>query len=415
MRNVLKKAAISLILAALLAVSGSVPVSTSGDTGSGRDVLSQELRIISMNVSCDMQNISQRSGKMVDLLLSYSPDSIGTQENGLIFGGQWPSVFRTGLTDYSRVGIGDSDPLTKNSLMANYIYYDHTKYDLVDWDSVFLPSLRRLREISWSTNARTATWAVLRNKETGFTYVHLNTHLAFESDEENRFQMAVVAKMAGQLASTGCPVFVSGDYNTSENSESYRIMISEPGIGDPKHLADRTENKGTFRGWGYRNLDGGAPIDFIFVSEESMHVNEYSVIDTYVDGVALTDHCGIFIDVEASDNSGISEPAPGSLSLAGVKVSDESVRTYVYEFEFTQPDDIGNIFRYVIELRDARGRSADSRSVFSYLLDGSCETVRKCTFTCLEPDTEYRISIFGESIEGSRSDPLTFTFRTRPE
>ncbi len=373
------------------------------------------LRIVSINLSCDMQNISARGSRMVDLLLSYSPDSIGTQENGLVYNGQWPEIFRKGLADYSRVGIGDTDELTKNCLMANYIYYDHTKYDLVDWGSVYLPSLRRLREISWDTNARTVTWAILRNRHTGFTYAHFNTHISFESDEDNRFQMSIVAKMVSQLADIGYPVFASGDYNSSEGSESYRIMMSEPGIGDPKHLADRSESKGTFRGWNYRSLEGGSPIDFIFVSKDMIHVNEYSVIDTYVDGVALSDHCGVFIDVTAGPvPDAYGGPATG-LDLSGMVISEVSRRSYVYEFSFTQPENIGNIFRYSIRLSDSRGSTVDSRTVCSYLLDGSCTTERMCTFTGLDPGTGYTVSITGVSIDGKQSQPMEFSFRTREE
>ena len=84
----------------------------------------------------------------------------------------------------------------------------------------------------------------------------------------------------------------------------------------------------------------------------------------------------------------------------------------LYRRRVVDPENIGNMFRYSIRLSDSRGSTVDSRTVCSYLLDGSCTTERMCTFTGLDPGTGYTVSITGVS---KQSQPMEFSFRTREE
>ncbi|MBE6617651.1 MAG: hypothetical protein E7627_06920 [Ruminococcaceae bacterium] len=368
----------------------------------------QDIRIVSINVAYDIQNMKKRGDLMVPLLLSYSPDSIGTQECGGYT--DWVDIFREGLSGYERVGRVSNGALeTSDHYSGNYIYYNAEKFECVDWQTIWVTTSPYGISSYKDAIFRTCTWAVLRDKSTGFKYVHINTHLAFENDEINEFQTTMIRDLAMRFEKLGVPVFITGDFNSSEGSTSYNIMTRRKVISDSKYLAEKTMSAGTFRGWDDRDLSGGSPIDFCFVTGERMDVQEYSVIDTFVDGIALSDHQGIFVHAACHDQTD-SDTQAKSVSTDGVTVSEVSRRSYVYEFSFTQASDIELIHKYIAELVDNNGEVIATRTILSRQLDSDPPGVLYCTFFALVPGKKYNVRIYAVALDGTYSDPFTFEF-----
>ncbi len=372
----------------------------------------QDLRIISMNLSCEYRDIDKRAEKMIPLLLSYEPDSIGTQENS--GNGPWEPILEEGLPNYDKVGICGDGNESSSTINSNFIYYNTDKYTCLDWYT-FWPSYTTTQIASCHspTYPRTCTWAIFENKETGFKYAHINCHLAFEIEAENIFQISIIRDLMKAFADLGIPTFTTGDFNTSEGSFSYGLMTEPDSIDDPKYLAKDTMNVGSFRGWDDRDLTGRKPIDFCFVTGNMMDVHQYEVIDTYRDGVALTDHCGIFVNVTVDS---IADPieSPLLLSTEGISLTELSCTSYHYDFSFTQADDIFNIHEYHVELLDSDGNLLDERNILTKHLDEVVDPTKRCTFTALEPDSAYTVKLYVESLIGTRSDPIVFQFKTLP-
>ncbi len=263
-------------LASLLMTAAMLFPSFSYASGDGIAMLpSEEVRVISVNVCVDQQDIDERGPKLMDLLLSYSPDSIGTQENGCESISRWPAIFETGLSNYSRVGLsGDGYLEHSHNIQANYIYYNNEKFECLDWQTLWMsPVTRMICSSLLGDYPSTVTWCLLRNRDTGFVYAHVNCHLSYEDMNEAEYQMAIVANLAEQFASAGIPVFSTGDYNMSEGSAGYYIMMNKQHMTDPKYLADKSADEGTWRGWSPRDRKGQKPIDFCFMSGELMHVS----------------------------------------------------------------------------------------------------------------------------------------------
>lgn len=365
----------------------------------------QDVRVISINVGYDIQNMTARGKAMVPLLLSYAPDSIGTQECGGYT--DWVDFFRDGLVGYERVGhLSNGAIETDEHYSGNYIYYNAEKYECLDWYTFWVTETPSQISAINDSIFRTCTWAVLKDKDTGFKYAHINTHLAFENDEMNEFQTGLIRDVVLRFHQLGMPVFLTGDFNASEGSMSYRIMTSLDAISDSKYLAEKTMSSGTFRGWGEKDLSGGLPIDFCFVTGDMMDIREYQVIDTYVDGVALTDHMGIF--VHATVNS--LPDNPYVLSSAGIEIKEISSRKYVYEFCFTQADNINLIHRYQVDLLNENGTIVQSRTILSRHLDKEFPESLNCTFSSLTPGTKYMVNIYAVALDTTRSSPVTFEF-----
>ena len=376
---------------------------------------SQEVRVVSMNLSVETQRMYERGPEMMKLIRSCDPDSIGPQETGYDGETDWLAYFEKYFPDYTRVGLsGDGNEVSRTTC-GEYVFFKTDKYECVDWETMWVaPVTRQFSSSLKGTYPRTLTWAILKNRTTGFMYVHINTHLAFETAEENEFQMNIVSSLADRFASEGLPVFVTGDFNTSEGSNSYNMMVSKPEMGDPKYLADKTMYYGTWRGWEYRDLTGARPIDFCFVAKNKMHVNEYRVLNTYEEGgIALSDHNGIYVSVTVDS---LPDPmmSPAFSVDDDISVTEVSRRSYVYDIEFSRDKGKERIYKYTAELYDSRGMLQDKRVIHTYIFDQTVPDSYRCTFTCLEPDTEYTVIIHSHSVSGRMSDGYRIDFRTAP-
>ncbi len=406
-------------LASLLMTAAMLFPSFSYASGDGIAMLpSEEVRVISVNVCVDQQDIDERGPKLMDLLLSYSPDSIGTQENGCESISRWPAIFETGLPNYSRVGLsGDGYLEHSHNIQANYIYYNNEKFECLDWQTLWMsPVTRMICSSLLGDYPSTVTWCLLRNRDTGFVYAHVNCHLSYEDMNEAEYQMAIVANLAEQFASAGIPVFSTGDYNMSEGSAGYYIMMNKPHMTDPKYLADKSADEGTWRGWSPRDRKGQKPIDFCFISGELMHVSEYSVIDTTApDGQILTDHCAVFVRATVNSLPDTFSEGCGIVSMEGAEFSELRKSAYVYDFQFTRPVSWEHIYYYLAELRDKDGRLIDTRKIYTLNADETVPETRTCTFTALEPETDYSVRLYPCTIAGTRGLPEVITFRSGAE
>lgn len=371
----------------------------------------QDVRVISINLAYNNENMEARGELMMPLLLSYEPDSIGTQENGGYT--DWLEFFAEKLPNYGRVGLVSSgDPDTSQHQSGNHIFFNADKYNCLDWNTIWLSHTPNFISSYQHGLLRTCTWIILENKDTGFRYVHMNAHLAFENDEFNLFQMKLLQKLMLSFYELGLPVFLTGDFNTSEGSGSYEYMVSADEIADSKYEAEKTMSGGTFRGWGDRDLSDGVPIDFCMITGQVMDVHEYEIIDTYVDGVALSDHCGIFVHatVDSLPDSFNGSKRP---SANGIEITEVSNRAYLYEFSFTQATDIHLIPSYHVELFDSSGNEIYDHMIPSRHLDEEMPETKNCTFTCLDPETEYTVKLYAVNLIGAESDPITFSFTTK--
>ena len=411
--------AVSLIISLASVMLAFFSLRSAGPGTAAEMLPGGEVRVISVNVCCEQQQIDERGPKLIDLLKSYSPDSIGTQENGMDSSGKWPYYFETGLPNYGRVGLSALGHLEhSNGYMANYIYYNSDIYDCLDWQTLWMSPVTGMIASSFedSSYPRRVTWCLLRNRETGLVYAHVNCHLAYDNTEEAEYQMAIVANLAEQFAAAGIPVFSTGDYNMSEGSRGYYIMENKPLMADPKYIADISADEGTWRGWSYRDRSGQKPIDFCFVSEKLMHVLEYSVIDTISpDGQILTDHCAVFVKAEINAVPDTFTGGCGIISMEGSSVSELKRSAYVYDFEFTRPLSFGNIYFYRAELRDSSDRLVDTRKIYTLNLDENIPETRTCTFTALDPDTGYTVRLYPCTVAGTEGQPMIIRFRTEAE
>jgi endonuclease/exonuclease/phosphatase family metal-dependent hydrolase len=173
------------------------------------------------------------------------------------------------------------------------IFYLKEKYDLVDSGSFWLSETPQKPSKGWDAQLnRICTWAVLRNKETGESYAHFNTHLDHVGAQARLNSVQIILD---KIAELNLPTVCTGDFNVSEGSEVYRGMTAA--LGDSKYLAPDTMSMGTFNGFDMEGLAGKSPIDFLFVTKDTITPKVYRVVTDLVDGRIPSDHCMIYTDL----------------------------------------------------------------------------------------------------------------------
>ena len=251
-----------------------------------------EVRVISFNVRCkdDLYgSVKTRSELIVSALTQYAPDSFGVQEATE----EWMNILSEKLGDrYSFVGVPRDNG--KNSEYSA-VFYLKDKYELSDSGTMWLSETPDVKgsKVKESSYPRIATWTVLKNKENGKVYTHINTHLDHILESARVKQAEILTEKIIELKKLGT-VVCTGDFNTKEGNNAYKKMTQT--LSDSKYLAKESDNGLTFGNYG-TNIFETKPIDFIFVSKGT-EVSRYKIIDEQIAGMYLSDHSGVCSDIK---------------------------------------------------------------------------------------------------------------------
>lgn len=250
------------------------------------------IRVISFNVRfmSDLYgSVKGRSQLIAAALKQYKPDSFGVQEATP----KWIKNLEKELGDeYGCVARGRDD---KKNSETSAVFYLKTKYELLDSGTMWLSDTPDVAasKLESSSLPRIATWVILKDKTSGKTYAHVNTHLDHVLEEVRVEQVKILETKIEELKAQGYTVICTGDFNTYEGDEAYSEMITC--LNDSKFLAAESDEGRTFHDYG-REKDEDRPIDFVFVSED-VTVQRYKIIDEKIDRMYLSDHYGICVDV----------------------------------------------------------------------------------------------------------------------
>lgn len=211
----------------------------------------------------------------------YNPDSFGMQE----VTEKWYDILKETFPAYGYVGVGRSKDLGGE---ASPIFYKKDKYELINGGTFWLSKTPDKPSKGWDAMFnRVCTYAVLKDKETGFTYAHFNAHFDHLGVIARQESVAVVTKKIAEIA-PDMPVVFTGDLNENAESEMYSSVIAS-GFADARVLSGSDDNDGTFHG--YSDLTAKElPIDFIFANGYVKSVSSYAVDRNKLNGIYPSDH-----------------------------------------------------------------------------------------------------------------------------
>lgn len=253
----------------------------------------QNVTVMSYNVyikGSGEKSPENRTDEVITNIRKYSPDSFGLQEADE----GWMERLPAELTEYAYVGIGRNS--NEGGGEASPVFYKKDKYELLDSDTFWLSKNPEKASRSWDAMfKRVCTYAILRDKETGFTYAHFNAHFDHMGVIARLESVAVITKKIKEIA-PDIPVVFSGDFNDYEGGDMYN-RVTESGLRDTKYLAEK-KSGGNITYHGYSDLvEKEKPIDFIFVNGFASKVSSYTVDSEKLNGIYPSDHHPVISEI----------------------------------------------------------------------------------------------------------------------
>lgn len=255
-------------------------------------VSTQDVTIMTYNVKISgdgLRAVERRIPLIADEIKEYTPDSFGLQEADK----SWVDGIAAELADYAHVEKYREDGIEKGESSA--IFYLKDKYTLVDSGHFWLSETPDKPSFGWDAACeRIASWAILKNKETGFTYAHFNAHLDHVGKQAPAESVALISAKIADIA-PDIPVVLTGDFNFSEGCANYNNILS-CGLKDTKYLAAEYDDHATYHGY-HVVMPDTKPIDYIFVNSYVSSVKSSRIDSDAIRHLFASDHFPIIVEM----------------------------------------------------------------------------------------------------------------------
>lgn len=368
------------------------------------------VRVVSYNIDANLDTLKSRAKGLCSILLSLDADSIGVQEARP----GWVRQFDKLLTGYDYIGVSADGEKPNEWTFGTYIYYKKDKYNVVDSGTFWLsktPDVPSRYGDTVDCN-RTCCWVILEDKETGFRYVHMNSHLDWMDPDANAYQVEMIRRQIRVFEEMGLPVFATGDYNADEGTRSYQLMLQEASIGDAKYQTEDRNNIGTYPSYGEYDVTKEKPIDFCFVTKNLMQVNKYRVVDEKYEDQYVSDHFGLCIEAtipELPDSYATADaPTLGEVRIDQVGETDFTVH-------FAAATGKTPVVVYTVVVTDSEGNEVFRKELKSGFRLPTPPTEFSCMASGLNPDSTYEVSVTATNLFGKTSEKATVSQKTNEE
>ncbi|MCX4333900.1 MAG: endonuclease/exonuclease/phosphatase family protein [Bacteroidales bacterium] len=244
----------------------------------------QTLTVMSYNIRNGEANDGTNSWRYrcpatIYMLRDQNPDIFGVQE---AYSYQVEFITEN-LRNYKSVGVGREDGKKDGEHMS--IFYNKKTVSLVKWGTFWLSETPEEPSTGWDGACRrTATWALMKCRKTGKKFYYVNTHLDHVGKTAQREGLALIVNRIAKINPEGYPMVLTGDFNVTPDdailTDLDKIMQS------CRIAAEKTDNSGTFNGWGHHS----EVIDYIYISGFS-GCEEFTVVrKPYADFKFISDH-----------------------------------------------------------------------------------------------------------------------------
>lgn len=194
-------------------------------------------------------------------LTDLAPDSMGVQEMNSI----WVKKVDKLAPAYAYYGVERDNISSVKETEMSGIFYLKNKYDLLESDTFWISETPDVMSKYPDAGCyRVCSYVVLKNKVTGFTYAHLNTHLDNVSTAAQNLGGELIAQKAQELNEKyggNLTTVITGDFNQYVTGGACTELLSD-GFRNASDVAPGSENQITYHRWG--EFTSGQPIDFIF-------------------------------------------------------------------------------------------------------------------------------------------------------
>lgn len=238
--------------------------------------------------------IDARMPRIIRFINTEKPDSIGVQECDFAkHCGNMRGTVDDGIRPAGYVCVPEECWDGKYYAFKNFIWYNSNTTECTESGRMWLSETPEIPSKSFGKEHYISMgWAVLRNKATGFAYVHVNTHLYYLDSEIRLKEVEILLKKLKEFTNAGYPVFLTGDMNENMDGAVYARYMQE--LEDTRRLAQVSTDRVTFHCFGFR----ANTIDFCLCSidQNVVSINRFDVVERY-EGKLLSDHSAVLVDV----------------------------------------------------------------------------------------------------------------------
>ena len=249
-----------------------------------------DLNVMTFNVRYDnpgdsLNSWSYRKDVAADVIKINDVDLLGTQE---VLANQMHDL-KQSLPAYQTIGVGRADGKTEGEFSAIFYKKDRFTEEKSGWFW-----LSETPEIAGSKGwdgacERVATWAILKEIETGKRVFFINTHLDHVGEIARKKGVELLLERA-KAEGKGLPIIITGDFNATPESEVIAHIVENGEFHDSRLIAQEVKATfGTFHAFGRIPMEDRQIIDHIFVSEP-ISVLSYEVLPDDLNGVLVSDH-----------------------------------------------------------------------------------------------------------------------------
>jgi len=256
------------------------------------------IKVMSYNLRClNLENDFRdlwwfRKKHLAELIRKNHPDIIGMQE---AYTSQAKYLERA-LKDYAWFGPPRDDGKRKGERCP--IFYRRDRFELLEENTFWLSETPEIPgSISWdSACRRVVTWGKFQDKKSGKIFYHFNTHFDHKGEIAREMSGRLLIEKI-QLIAGKNPAFVTGDFNTEEDSLPYQTITTL--LIDSIKITQAPAQGPINTAW---NFQPGTPpdkrIDYIFVSE-GIAVKTYAALDqTYLNDRRPSDHIPVIVSLK---------------------------------------------------------------------------------------------------------------------
>lgn len=208
------------------------------------------------------------------------------------------------LKDYQRIGVGRDDGKQKGEFAP--IFFKTNRFELKRSGNFWLSETPdSAGSMGWDAACiRVVTWVYLKDKKTAYEFYVFNTHFDHMGDTARLESVRLIKKRINDIAGD-YPVVLSGDFNCTNDSEPYRLVIETTSGRKLKDCRYSSEKKVfgpdySFVGSEFTGQPGNI-IDNIFVSEK-IRVVKYEIQEKCKHGKCPSDHLPVIAIIEISGN-----------------------------------------------------------------------------------------------------------------
>ncbi|CAF1073963.1 unnamed protein product [Adineta ricciae] len=257
------------------------------------------LRVMTYNIRYDTvkdgkNQWSLRKNKLINLIRNRAPDLFGVQEalpNQIM-------DLQNALPAYRYYGVGKIDGKMKGEFSA--IFYRIDRFDLLNSGTFWLSKTPRIPgSKAWdAAGTRTCTWVQLRDRYTFQIFYHFNAHFDSTGRTSRLESARLILSQTRAIVGSSTPIILTGDFNASPQSDSYRTFITNAILEDSKNISERSHcgPDSTFSTFTV-GRQMGKQIDHIFVTSKDFKVLQHGTLTDSNGGYYPSDHLPVLAEI----------------------------------------------------------------------------------------------------------------------